>query len=786
MIFILKRFLINFINTTMKRLSFRDKLKLFEKKIEPNTGENIPPKKNESLPKMSLHKEKKENPSRKKNYTNFEEMLSKYKECKFNKSNEEDLINEFKIVFDFYQEKKSKIDKEIEGKKLFLFRFKKAKELIQIYKIFELLTDAISKIIEYKKISYPSDKELQEYNKIKVRGKKIINFKNKEENSIIKKDPELDEIIFFSEEESNKQGSNNSIKNTNLNTLNDDFETRKDCHLIKNNMINFIPQIEINFSDDMEITKEMILDLKTELKDIFEEENFSIIEINKGSTHFLLSLQFIFKKLLNKSDKINELSKKIKNKVSQYIEKIKNYEFGFFGKKGKKIKANSVNRFVKDIDESEKEIIQIFQEKVKGEEINEKTNFYEASKSFSINDFNEVIDYLSTEDLAKQEYEQLLKNYGEYYNIFERDFEKALAFSIFEYQLVRIYTIDRDDYDIFKENKNNCPNAEEKLLFHGTKVDYIVSILKTFIDINRNTCTKLGKGFYLSDLFEVSWRYRSSTSIDYSIPKIGDSFSILVCNTYFSKNNVELCYKPLNDTNLIPINHLRLAKVKSDTSEVITEEELKDYKYYIQNEYLISHQEQILPIYAICIRRVEYLIIWRDNNFDKNNPNNYDDFDKMFEFNVEMQNYAYRELNTKIYYVKTTEEGLKLIDRKKYNKIIIITNGGNNGEEFIKESRKIMGGNPIAYVSCYIPNNHIDWVSKLPNTILSDDKEIFQDFLKYAVTENKKEMKNLKIKIEEKYGKEFNEFNEDTAFDFPKFLKEGEFSQLEFDPKNIK
>ena len=97
-----------------------------------------------------------------------------------------------------------------------------------------------------------------------------------------------------------------------------------------------------------------------------------------------------------------------------------------------------------------------------------------------------------------------------------------------------------------------------------------------------------------------------------------------------------------------------------------------------------------------------------------------------------------------------------------------------------------MGGNPIAYVSCYIPNNHIDWVSKLPNTILSDDKEIFQDFLKNAVTENKTEMKNLKIKIEEKYGKEFNEFNGDTAFVFPKFLKEGEFSQLEFDPKNIK
>ena len=55
--------------------------------------------------------------------------------------------------------------------------------------------------------------------------------------------------------------------------------------------------------------------------------------------------------------------------------------------------------------------------------------------------------------------------------------------------------------------------------------------------------------------------------------------------------------------------------------------------------------------------------------------------------------------------------------------------------------------------------NHINWVSQLPNTLLSDDKEIFQNFLKNAITENKSEMKNLKTKIENKYGKEFNEFN---------------------------
>jgi hypothetical protein len=231
------------------------------------------------------------------------------------------------------------------------------------------------------------------------------------------------------------------------------------------------------------------------------------------------------------------------------------------------------------------------------------------------------------------------------------------------------------------------------------------------------------------------------------------------------------------------MNHLRIAKVKSDTNKIISENELKNYKNYIQNEYLLSHQEQILPVYAICLRRVEYLIIWRDNNFNENNPNNYQNFDKMIEFNKEMKNFAFRELNSKIYYVKTTEEGLKLIDRKKYNKIVIITNGGNNGEDFIKESRKIIGANSIAYVTCYIPKNHINWVSKLKNTLLSNDEGIFKDFLKNAITENKSEMKKLKTKIENKYGKKFCEFNEDSIFNFPKFMKEGKFEQLEFDPK---
>ena len=712
-------------------------------------------------------------------------MLYRYKNKIFNNPNEENLIMEFKEVYYFYREKKMKIEKEMEGKKLFMFRFKKAKDLIQIYKIFEILTDVISEIIIYNEFQanfngLSNKKYLQEIE----RGKKIIIFKKKEEKTMHKRDPDLDKIKLFSVQESDNVNPNNYIKNTFLKTLDDKFENKKDCHLIKNTTINFIPQIEIIFAEELKISKELLLDFKKELKEIFEDEKFYVIEINKGSTHFLTSLPFIIKKEFNKSDKTEEFQNKIKKKVSEYVEKIKNHEFCFFGK----TRAKSVNQSDNDIESSKKEIIQIFDEKIKGEEVNEKTNFYEASKMFTINNFFDVIDYLSEEDLPKQELAQLKKNYEENIKIFYRDIEKALEFSIFEYQIVKTYFNDRDDYDKFKEEKNNCKidnvkvETEEKLLFHGTKVEYIASILKTFVDIDKTFSNKLGKGFYLSDLFEVSWRYRNSVNIDDNIPKIGESFSVLVCDTFYAKNYVLHCFEAIWNDLLIPLYHLRIAKVKADTDKVISEEELIGYNEYIQNEYLISHQEQVIPIYGICLRRVEHLIIWRDKNFDESNPNKYEDFEEMIKYNIEMMSFAYLELNAKIYYVKTTEEGLKLVDRKKYNKIIIITNGGNNGEEFIKESRKIMGGNPIAYVTCYIPENHIDWVSQLPNTLLSDDKEIFQDFLKNAITENKEEMEKLKDKIENKYGKNLG-FDRDNAFNFKNFKKEGKFSELIFNPQ---
>ena len=724
-------------------------------------------------------------PLKRKNHTNFEEMLKNFENIEYNKPKElEDIILCLEDVHNFYQEKLKKLDKDLEDiNKLYVYRFKKVKEKIEIFKLFEIITDIMFYFIEYIKIKEPDNYQKEMYSKKISKANEIIKLKKNEEANIFKREPKLDNIRFFEDIHTEKELNEKSTNNTIIKTMEDNFEIKKDCHIIKNDLLDFIPKIELDFSENIEMDENLFNLLKSELKEILNEDNFSIIEMNKGSFHILISLEFLLKKIYSKEG-LKSLTNKIKNLVGDLCEKFK--DFSFFGK-NKKVKKTIP--LVKDIEDCEKEIIQAFEEKCKGNSINEFTNFYEISKSFSINDFNELINQIQVQN-AIQEHSQLFKNYQEYYDIFDASFDNILALSVFEYQLVKIYTIDRDDYEKFKIRKNKCIDMREKLLFHGTKTEYIVSILKTFIDIGKNTATKAGKGFYLSDLLDVSWLYNNrknkkekDNKKKKEIPEIGDSFSVLVVNTYYSHSKIEYCYKkPPIGKEKVPKNGIRIVKARPE-GKILSKEELGNYEKFIQNEYLISDESQMIPIYAITLRRIEYLIIWRDLNFDKSNPNNYKNFDKMIKFNEEIQKFAYKRINSKIYYVKTTEEGLKLIDRKKYNKIIIITNAGNNGEEFINKSRKILGANSIVLVSCYMPKRHLSWIRKLPNTFIGNEMDFIKEFLEYSILEKKDKMIELKNRNEKKYKIRFDHFNENELFSFPHFMRKGSFLDLTFNPE---
>ena len=103
--------------------------------------------------------------------------------------------------------------------------------------------------------------------------------------------------------------------------------------------------------------------------------------------------------------------------------------------------------------------------------------------------------------------------------------------------------------------------------------------------------------------------------------------------------------------------------------------ELDNYKGVIGKEYLITDKNQILPLDCITMKRIEYLVIWRDYNF-KENYNSYSKkvFDDITEFHRKIKRKIVTEFVSKIYYTNTSEEALELIKKKKYNKIIIITN----------------------------------------------------------------------------------------------------------------
>ena len=152
---------------------------------------------------------------------------------------------------------------------------------------------------------------------------------------------------------------------------------------------------------------------------------------------------------------------------------------------------------------------------------------------------------------------------------------------------------------------------------------------------------------------------------------------------------------------------------------------------------------------------------------------------------------SYINFKTKynIYPCETTEEALKLIRRKKYNKIILISNIGDKleGKHFVEEARKIIGNDIIVLFNAY-STYHLKWIQKFPNSLFTNKKEFYEKYLD-CFYENEddgdkiKKIKELKSEMEE-YYKDFKvNFNlNDSFLEYPYFLnnKTIKFDKLNF------
>ena len=567
---------------------------------------------------------------------------------------------------------------------------------------------------------------------------------------------------------------------------NEEFELN--CE-IKDDNIKYIPQIEIKFNNIEKIDKDIISKLKLELSGLIKNKNFSIIEIRKGSLTVLLTLQYIIQSEIEREKELNnhklseEFDIRVKNDVERIKMKLCNHEFICLGT----AKPDYCEKHIISItDETSRKTLN---EKIIAVEDDNEINIYEASKNISIEDINQFIQYISLKaENLEQNQSRIIQRLEEYNNVFDVEIEKALTNSIFEYKIIHIFIVDKDD-SIYKQEKMKCKNRQVKYLFHGTKVDSITSILSSqFRDANKFHI--FGIGVYFTDMLDYAWYYAGEKERQNfgKIPKVGETFSVVVSEIYYNKSKLEKVYDNRKIDMKVETNGIRCVNVNWK-SKAIKKKNLSHHKGFIGNEFLVTNKNQILPLYCITFKRVEYLVIWRDYNFNTKNPNSYDNktFNNMQIFHKKIKNILANELNCKIYYLNNSEEALNLIDLKKYNKIIIITNSNNNAEDFIYKGRQLIGSDTIVGISTYNTGKNYKMIQKIHNAFLLNGLDFHKKFFYNAINNDVKSLINLKDEINNYYSSKLEDFNlaniDDTLLKFPNFKNDGLFEALTFDRK---
>ena len=472
-----------------------------------------------------------------------------------------------------------------------------------------------------------------------------------------------------------------------------------------------------------------------------------------------------------------------------------------------------ISSFITDINQINsneiKKIISILKKGIKpteNPEIDIKTNLSENSGRDILSYSNYVCSIMTDEKIktlleivgskSKEEiinYWKILSLYEEFNQLFWIEVSNALKNSYFEYSLISLSMFEENNKKDFLKEKKNCKNLMAKYLFHGTLIDPISKILtKGFIYTRK---AFYGLGVYFSDMLDYvafysgGKDYKSRRSYFGCTLPINETFSCVSSEVYYDKTKKKNIYDfslMVNDLDHFPTyeeikrdypdkmvekNGVHYARIEPEYGQVRNKEEIiSDIKKgkFLGTEYVITEKEQILPLYGLTFKRNEYLIIWRDSHFKGVN-----EFDKFLE---EQKLFIYEYAKMNAYFESSIEKALELIQRKKYNKIILISNIGLDlsGKRFVEIARKILGFNVM--VLFYSKNkNHLSWLQNFPNALFTDNSNFYQE---YILNYNEKGLLNLKKKIETYYNIKL--IFDNNFLKFPKFINSDKFDNIIF------
>ena len=412
---------------------------------------------------------------------------------------------------------------------------------------------------------------------------------------------------------------------------------------------------------------------------------------------------------------------------------------------------------------------------VREKEINDLINLFRGNKKEEINKF-----------WSK------LSKYNEFNKLFEKNFSKALEMSYFEYTLVSLSIMEKGNRKQYLETKKKCNNCQTQYLFHGTQIDPISKIVTDGFLYTRKAF--YGMGIYFSDMLDYIGFYCGGETYDdrrknFGKPlPVGKTFSCIASEIYYDKTKKKEIYdwsyhvdeldhfptyeeiKREYPDKMVKMNGIHYIRVEPQNGQVRKKKEIPiDIKKgnFIGNEFVITEMEQILPLYGLTLKRSEYLVVWKNPNFSRNNK----DTITLKEILMELNKIA--EIN--IYPFSRTEKALELISRKKYNKIILITNVGDDGKSFVEKAREILGFD--AMVLFFASQKHLDWIQNYKNALYTNDKDLC---IEYITNYTRKGLIALKDKMEKFYNIKFMQFTNDFL-KFPKFVNQKKYSELKFD-----
>ena len=509
-----------------------------------------------------------------------------------------------------------------------------------------------------------------------------------------------------------------------------------------------------------------------------------IISFEEGDTIY------IYIKQEQKNNEKNQQSKKINTNLSKILHL---FLVKFISTKINDLESIS-NKILRSVISELKINIILIIDKLNNIKIYTKENFERnlisyANYIYATIGENEINNYIISTLEEKKineiiEFQNLLSIYEQYKSFFEETLSETLEKSYFEYSISGIQLLSIKDNNQYFEEAKKCQNIINKYLYH--EIPSNLDIVNNNI-LNYSKKPFFGMGYYFTDSLDYL-AYKSGEKNNKPI-SINSSFSCNISQVYYDNNlkkniidfsyfNNELDHFPtyeeinMNFSNKKVVkNGLHFAKVKSNSGQLINENDLKEKNrnYLIGKEYVITENEQVLPLFNLDFKINESLIIWRDPAINENKS-----FAKVF--NVSKM-YINQFLRINAYFKDSIENALELIKRKKLNKIILISNIGLDlsGKKLMEIARKILDF-PVIILFFSSNLNHLKWIKEEKNILYTSDTNFYK---KYILNYDEKNLIELKKEIENNFKIKL-QFTKDYL-KFPKFIGNREYKDIIFD-----